>query len=292
MPSPALLLNLFLDLAARRRQARIPEPELLMDDPAGAQAFMQAGREDGMLAFSYLYHAIQASAVIPPGGRVLDLGCGPANQLAVIARLNPAARFVGIDASPAMLELAGHTLERCAIGNVDLRNGRMEALEGIATASIDAVISTVSLHHLPDSVALGHCLAEVHRVLKPGGGLYLVDFGRLKRAATQAFIAHEHRARQPALFTEDYHNSLRAAFSLDELRVAAGVFGATVRLQRTFLVPFRVAIRSLHANRLDAVREAAARAAYAALDPAQQHDFRDLARFFAHGGFPLPCRPW
>lgn len=292
MPSPALLLNLFLDLVARGEQPRVPEPALVMDDPAAAEAFMRAGREDGMLAHTYVYHAIQASAVIPAGGTVLDLGCGPANQLVQVARLNPDARFIGVDASPAMLALARETLARCDVGNVTLREAQMQALADIPDASVDAVISTMSLHHLTDFAALAATLAEVKRVLRPGGGVYLVDFGRLRRAAGQHFFAHERAASQPQLFTTDYHHSLRAAFSLAELQAAARVLGAAVRVRRTFLVPFLVAIRSRQPNRLRRESRAAARALYLALSPRQRFELRDLARFFGHGGFPLAYRPW
>ena len=292
MPSPALLLNLALDLFSGQRQPRVTEPELVMDDPASAEAFMLAGREDGILAHTYLYHAIQASAVIAPGATVLDLGCGPANQLAFIARLNPDARFIGLDASDAMLDLGRETLARNAITNTRLCAGDMTALRGFDDGSVDAVISTMSLHHLGSLEALSKTLCEARRVLKPGGGIYLVDFGRLRRQASQAFFATENAARQPKLFTEDYYNSLRAAFSLDELRAAAAVFGAATRVHRTFLVPFLVAIRSTASQPLRPATVAAARAIHAALSPRQQYELRDLSRFFAHGGFPLAFKPW
>lgn len=292
MPSPALLLNLALDLLSRQRQPRVPEPELVMADAAGAESFMLAGREDGILAHTYLYHAIQASAVIPAGARVVDLGCGPANQLALLARLNPDCQFTGIDASAAMLELARQTLDRLHIDNVELRQGDMSALDGIASASADAVVSTMTLHHLGDAAMLERCMCEANRLLTPNGGIYMVDFGRLRREATQAFFATERRDEQPALFTEDYYNSLRAAFSLDEIRHAARTLGATVHVRRTFLVPFLVAIRSRRTLPPRAATVAAARTSYAALSPRQQYDFRDLARFFGHGGFSLAFRPW
>lgn len=292
MPSPGLLLNLALDLCSRQRQPRIPEPELVMADAASATAFMKAGAEDGILAHTYLYHAIQASAVIPAGARVVDLGCGPATQLALIARLHPDCRFIGIDAANSMLALAADTLDRQHIDNVRLQEGDMSALGNIGTASADAVISTMSLHHLADVAALERTVHEVRRILKPGGGIYLVDFGRLKRDKTQEFFATERKAIQPPLFTDDYYNSLRAAFSLDEIRNASSIFGDAVRIERTFLVPFLVAIRSTRSHTPGTTALAAARESYAALSARQQYDFRDLARFFGHGGFALAFKPW
>ncbi|NMG50929.1 methyltransferase domain-containing protein [Azoarcus communis] len=292
MPSARLLLNLVLDLCAMHQQARVPEPTMSMSDSEAAAAFMHAGREDGILAHTYLYHAIQASAVIPRNSLVVDLGCGPANQLASLARLNPDCRFVGVDASPAMLDLGRQTLARAGLPNVTLVAGDMTSLSDFADTSADAVISTMSLHHLPDTNALHRCLAETRRILKPGGGLYLADFGRLKREASQRFFAHEREAEQPSLFTLDYYNSLRAAFSTSEIRQAASVFDEGVRLHKTFLVPFLLALRSRPLAPPGAVTRFAAQAIYNALDARQQYDFRDLARFFGHGGFPLAFKPW
>ncbi|MDB5815222.1 MAG: hypothetical protein JWN23_2339 [Rhodocyclales bacterium] len=292
MPSPAMLMNLLLDVVSRQAQARVPEPELIMSDATSAEAFMRAGREDGLLAHTYLYHAIQASAVIAPGARVVDLGCGPANQLALIAQLNPDAHFIGVDASDSMLTLARDTLARCELDNVSLRKASMEALQDMDDASVDAVISTMTLHHLPDVASLQTVMREAKRVLKPGGGIYIVDFGRLKREKGQAFFANDRKATQPAIFTQDYYNSMRAAFSLTDIRNAAGIFGEAVSVKRTFLVPFLVAIRSVGGTPLRVPSQQLAKASYASLSALQRYDFRDLSRFFAHGGFSLAFKPW
>lgn len=292
MPSLPLFIHLALDRLGGRTLPRVPEPALVMADPGQAAAFEMVGREDGILAYTYLYHAIQASGAIRPGARVLDLGCGPAHQLATIARLNPEAHFVGIDASPRMLELGAETLRRCGVSNVELRHGLLPQLPDLSDAAFDVVLSTMTLHHLPDCDTLFATCAEIRRLLRPGGGLYLVDFGRLRRHATQRFFAHERAAEQPALFTLDYYNSLRAAFSLDELRAAAALCGGDCVVERTFLVPFLVVIRSRARAPLDATQRQAASAAFAALGPRQRVDLRDLERFFAHGGFPLAFRPW
>ncbi|MDB5801614.1 MAG: hypothetical protein JWL63_2553 [Rhodocyclales bacterium] len=292
MPSPAMLMHLLLDAATRREQARVPEPTMAMTDAASTEAFMMAGREDGLLAHTYLYHAIQASTVIAPGARVIDLGCGPANQLAVIAQLNPDAHFIGIDASDSMLALAQETLQRCGVCNVELHKASIEALSDMNDASVDVVISTMTLHHLTDTAMLDAAMREAKRVLKPGGGIYIVDFGRLKREKGQAFFANDRKATQPDIFTQDYYNSMRAAFSLADMVNASGIFGAAVGIKRTFLVPFLVAIRSTHNEPLKDTSRRVAKTLYAALSARQRRDFRDLVRFFAHGGFALPFKPW
>ena len=79
------------------KQPRVPEPDLVMESVAQTASFSQAGDKGGVLAFLYLYNALQISAVLQAGDRVLDLACGPAHQLVQVARLNPEVRFVGLD---------------------------------------------------------------------------------------------------------------------------------------------------------------------------------------------------
>ncbi|MEC5388110.1 class I SAM-dependent methyltransferase [Uliginosibacterium sp. H3] len=291
MPSPALFMNLLLDFVSRQQQVRVPEPEMVMDDDANTEAFMKAGREDGILAHTYLYHAIQASAVIAPGARVLDLGCGPANQLALIAQLNPDAHFIGVDASDSMLALARETLIRCKVSNVELRKASIDDLREWGDGSVDAVVSTITLHHLPDIATLDAVMRETARVLKPGGGLYIADFGRMKRQAGQAALANDRKAIQPEIFTQDFYNSVRAAFSLEEMTKASSVLGPTVSIKRTFLVPFLLVIRSAHDQPIPAACREAAKRIYATFSARQRRDFFDLTMAFKHGGFPLAFKP-
>lgn len=281
------MYHLILERLAQHVLPRVPEPEPVMHNPAQNAAFMDAGREDGALAFSYFYHALHISTIVQHGDRVLDLACGPANQLAQIARLNPHAHFVGLDASANMLDRARTTLTRVGVSNVELLSGDMCRLPDIADASMDCVICTMSLHHLPDLTALSNTMRETRRVLKPGGGLYLVDFGRLKRASTQRFFSED--LRQSALFTEDYLNSLRAAFSVAELSSAVAVLGPSVEHHATRLAPFMVVFKSPARRPLDTATLQLAQEIYGRMSVAQQNYFQAIARWFRAGGYALPC---
>src|SRR5256885_4073148 len=106
MPSLAVLQVLLREVLTRERAPRIPEPDLVMDDPAKVAAYIEAGHADGVMAPVYLFHCAQACEVIRAGDLVVDLACGPANQLAMIAALNPKAQFVGVDLSEPMLAQA------------------------------------------------------------------------------------------------------------------------------------------------------------------------------------------
>lgn len=185
-----------------------------MENSVQVVAFHEAGRVNGIMAPVYLLHAAQICGVLKPGNNVLDLGCGPANQLGLVAQLNSDVHFTGVDLSGEMLTMADRNLQARGIANVALQHGDITDLSLFDSASADAVTSTMALHHLPNDAALFRCFEEVRRVLKPGGGLYLVDFGHLKTEAVIRYLATQYEERQPELFTVDYLNSLRAAFEL------------------------------------------------------------------------------
>ena len=288
MSGSAMMVHLVLERLCRRMSVRVPEPESVMSDPAQNAAFGDAGRENGILAFLYLYHAVQITSVIAPGDVVLDLACGPANQLCQVARLNPQSRFLGLDASSAMLQQARATLQRCGIGNADLVQGDMTDLASFRDGCVDCVICTMSLHHLADVAALERALCEARRVLKGGGGAYVVDFGRLKRLATQRHFALKWRLEQSPAFTQDYLQSLQAAFSVDELTGAAAALGADIERCITPLAPFMIVFRSRPRRTWSAEDQVRARRLYANLGGDQRRKFRVLARWWRAARCDLP----
>lgn len=119
---------------------------------------------------------------LPPaleGMTVLDLGCGTGRDCYLLSQLvGPEGRVIGVDMTPEQLEVAVRWhpwhAERFGFANVEFLHGHIENLHavGIADDSIDVVVSNCVINLSPDKPSV---LAEIFRVLKPGGELYFSD---------------------------------------------------------------------------------------------------------------------
>jgi ubiquinone/menaquinone biosynthesis C-methylase UbiE len=129
-------------------------------------------------------------ARLEPGEAVLDIGCGTGSlAIAAKGRVGPSGSVHGLDASPEMVARARKKAGRAGV-DVAFTTGVVEALP-FPDASFDAVLSTLMLHHLPRA-AREACAREIRRVLKPGGRVLAVDFGRVA-GGRKNLIEHLHR---------------------------------------------------------------------------------------------------
>lgn len=106
-------------------------------------------------------------SLLPPGAKAADLGCGPGDLLEAMGA--KAGGLIGVDASPAMLELARR---KPGLAGASLRVGELEHLP-LADAEAQAAVLSLTLHHLSDPAA---ALAEARRVVAPGGVLVVADY--------------------------------------------------------------------------------------------------------------------
>ena len=129
--------------------------------------------EDAAKRLEAIYHSADAvrrrrivrdAIAAAPGERVLDVGCGPGFYCLELSEdVGASGTVVGVDSSPAMLELARR---RCAgRRGIDLREGEATTVPA-RDGEVDAVISVQVLEYVAD---VGAALAELLRVLRPGG---------------------------------------------------------------------------------------------------------------------------
>ena len=127
-------------------------------------------------------------ASIQPGEQVLDVGCGTGTLALLVARREGrAGRVVGVDPSTEQISRARSKAARHKVP-VDFQIGVIEHL-AFPDQTFDVVLSTLMMHHLP--APLKHQgLAEIARVLKPGGRLVIADFKHKKERKGQAARFH------------------------------------------------------------------------------------------------------
>lgn len=196
---------------------RTPEPAELMDEAAQAEAYARADFADVNDRF---VRALLERFPELRSGRVIDLGCGPADIPIRLARQRPGLRITAVDGSPSMLAHAAravreHHLEdrvelRCAL----LAGGAPGAGPGRGER-YDAVISNSLLHHLYEPAVLW---AELRALARTNAPVFVVDLMRPESPEAARAIVEAYSAGEPEVLRRDFYNSLLAAFTPDEIR--------------------------------------------------------------------------
>jgi SAM-dependent methyltransferase len=150
-----------------------------------------------ILEGAYRQVATDAAAFLEsrPAPEVLEIGPGPGRLAIRLARRHPGLRLVGLDIDPAMVARATARSRREGLG------GRVRFVVGDVAAipfddgSFDLVVSTFSAHHWGQAA---RAIAEIERVLRPGGRAMIYDLPelwlRLERGARR--VADVSRGRE------------------------------------------------------------------------------------------------
>jgi S-adenosylmethionine-diacylgycerolhomoserine-N-methlytransferase len=109
-----------------------------------------------------------------PGERILEIGCGTARNLILMARRYPGTELWGIDASREMLQSAEEAVKATAFApRITLAHGLAEDAAAIVPAGFDHVVFSYSLSMIEDWRS---ALAVAAKRAKPDGRIHLVDF--------------------------------------------------------------------------------------------------------------------
>ncbi|MFE0516213.1 class I SAM-dependent methyltransferase [Streptomyces sp. NPDC058964] len=121
------------------------------------------------------FSRLAAASGAEPGDRVLDVGCGTGYLTRrMAARVGPDGAVTGVDPSPPVLAYARNKKQRPGSAPCTYREGVAESLD-LPDGAFDAVVTSLMLHHLPEELRPA-ALREMHRVLRPGGRLLVVEF--------------------------------------------------------------------------------------------------------------------
>jgi len=183
-------------------------------------------------------------AKIKQGDVVIDLGSGAGND-AFIARheTGETGKVIGIDFTPAMIEKARANAEARGLNNVEFRQGDIESMP-VTSAVADVVVSNCVLNLVPNKNAV---IAEIQRVLKPGGHFSISDIvleGELPPALREA--------------AEMYAGCVAGAIQKNvylELIAINGFKNITVQKDKAIIIPDDILLQYLSAEELAAFRQ-------------------------------------
>jgi ubiquinone/menaquinone biosynthesis C-methylase UbiE len=201
-----------------RLDQRIPEPEL-MDEPAQAHAYSTADFSQVNQGFADRFRMTFPDVA---EGRVVDLGCGPADIPVRLARAVPRIEILAIDGARAMLHLARAAVNTSGLDRrVRVIAARVPALP-FGDHRLDACISNSLLHHLADPLTFWR---EIRRIARPGAPLLVMDLFRPPTRAAARAIVDAAAAEESPILRRDFYHSLLAAFTVDEVRAQLGQGG-------------------------------------------------------------------
>ena len=143
-----------------------------------------------------------------PFHAMLDLGAGTGRMLELLAPL--AERAVGVDQSPAMLNVARTNLDRAGLRHVQMRQGDLYSLP-VERNGYDLVTIHQVLHYLDDP---GRAVREAAHALAPGGRLLIIDFA----PHAHEFLREQHAHRRLGFSGEEIAGFMAEAGLVDVMR--------------------------------------------------------------------------
>jgi ubiquinone/menaquinone biosynthesis C-methylase UbiE len=185
-----------------------------------------------LLGFRRALLPLLAQAELEPHHSVLDIGCGTGTLAILIKQSHPTVNVTGVDPDSRALARATRKASRARV-TATFDRGFADALP-YADGTFDRVLSSMMFHHVPKEEKPS-VLAEVRRVLKPGGRLHLLDFA----GGTHSVLAQALHGRQASASANDRLLArMREAGLADAIRTAThGTFFGAIAYYQASAVP-------------------------------------------------------
>jgi ubiquinone/menaquinone biosynthesis C-methylase UbiE len=148
---------------------------------------------------------------LPAGSAILEVAPGPGYLAVELARLGNGFKLSGLDISHSFVRMARENAARAGVA-IDFQHGDVAHMP-FASESFDYVVCQAAFKNFPDPVA---ALDEIHRVLRPGGQVSILDLRKdAPRAAIEQEIRNMHLSAVSAFFTRltFRYGLLRAAYT-------------------------------------------------------------------------------
>src|SRR5688572_24531924 len=187
---------------------RTPEPEL-MDETEQAAAYAAA---DWSESHGKIPRYFRDRFPDFAGGRVIDLGCGPADVTVRFVKAFPQVAAVGIDGSDAMLEFGRRRIREEGLDSRIRFEKRYLPDPALEHRTFDAAICNSLLHHFADPIALWRTAALC---VKPQAPVLMVDLVRPADHDTVVRLVNQHAKDAPPVLQRDFMASLHAAYTID-----------------------------------------------------------------------------
>ncbi len=195
---------------------RILEPEV-MDSAAEARDYDAMDHREVNARF-----VADLLALGPPGTTALDVGTGTAQIPIELCRNAAGVRVVAVDAACHMIELARANVLRAGLAeriHLDVCDAKQLPF---ADGSFDAVLSNSIVHHIPRPETV---LAEMARVARPGGRIFVRDLARPCDDAALRRLVEQYAAGANDHQRQMFADSLHAALTLGEVRDLVATLG-------------------------------------------------------------------
>ena len=156
---------------------------------------------------------------------ILDVGTGTAQLPIALCQVSQSCRVMAIDLSESMLDWAICNIDRASLRE-RIQLDKIDAKQmPYDDGRFDAVISNSIVHHIADPLP---CLAEMSRVTRPGGVLFVRDLMRPANRETLDRLVETYAGEESNHAQQMFAESLHAALTLDEIREMATELGFSV----------------------------------------------------------------